>query len=506
MKNFGVGLLCSLLFFSLLVFGVLYTVNSTVLNPKFVVDRIEEIGITELIDEVVEIEEPQDSGEVTGLIRELTPKIEPLVKERTEVAVNSVYDYLLEKRQQPEMRSVVRDSFLNPGFVDSLLKEISIPELVDIMLRSNSSDGNMTEAFVTAVTSTVSETESELKGHITTIASHVFDYILRDSQAVDLRGTLRETILSHDFVVLLMDELKLVDSVSDVISVELRNSIPSDMSYLAAYIPGTVESLEPTIEARLTEAIDPFLDYLLGTIAHFRISIPIDPVIETLEEELLAEFLASPPSQLAGLSRAELIQLYNTEIKGNVAGFLPSSIVVDETMLGQDIAGGFSEFIVNTENSLSETRQTVDEAITEIEERLVETKSYVSIFRIAFFGFIALIILSVAGVILVLRDVKAVTRRLGIPLFTYGIFEYGGVWAGRFLFENVLPEADIPAGLQTWVLDMAEALIKPLEIFSLVLLITGLILILISLFYKRSAGTKPVTGEPTVKNPENPPA
>ncbi len=505
MKNFGVGLLCSLLFFSLLVFGVLYTVNSTVLNPKFVVDRIEEIGITELVDEFVEIDASPDSGEATGFIRELTPKIEPLVKERTEVAVNSIYDFLLGKRQQPEIRDVIRDSFLNPGFIDSLLKEISISEFVDIMFRSNSENGNLPEDFVTAVTDTVSETEPELKGYITTIASHAFDYILRDSQTVDLRGTLRETILSHDFFVLLMDELELVDSVSDVISVELRNSIPSDYSFLNVYIPAVVEPLEPAIEARLAEAVDPLLDYMLGTTAHLRISFVLDPLVETMEEALMAEFLASPPPQLAGLSRAELTQVYNSEIRDKIVDYIPSKIDVDETMLGQDI-GSLSEFIVNSENSLTEVRQTVDEAITKIEEPLVETKSYVSIFRITFFGFIALIVLSVAGVILLLRDVKAVTRRLGIPLLTYGVIEYAGVWAGRLLFEKILPEMDIPTGLQTWVLDLAEAAIKPLEIFSLVLLITGLILVVVSLFYKRDGGKNPVKDEPAVENPDNLPA
>ena len=85
LKALALGVLGFLLFFSLSIFGVAFTLNSTVLNPKFVTSELNKLDMSSLarsfIDERVKGGElPQELG--TSLTDTIT-RVEPLVKEKT---------------------------------------------------------------------------------------------------------------------------------------------------------------------------------------------------------------------------------------------------------------------------------------------------------------------------------------------------------------------------------------------------------------------------------------
>jgi len=89
-------------------------------------------------------------------------------------------------------------------------------------------------------------------------------------------------------------------------------------------------------------------------------------------------------------------------------------------------------------------------------------------------------------VILLLRDVRAICRRIGITLFVYGLLEYAAIWAGRYFLDGKIPyPSDFPYAAEKMVTDIANSVLRPLEIFSLVLMIIGVILTVVSFVYKR---------------------
>jgi hypothetical protein len=71
-------------------------------------------------------------------------------------------------------------------------------------------------------------------------------------------------------------------------------------------------------------------------------------------------------------------------------------------------------------------------------------------------------------------------------LFIYGLLEYVGIWIGRyFLDDRIRFPSDFPDAAEGMITDITNSVLRPLEIFSLVLMIVGLVLIVVSFVYKR---------------------
>ena len=99
LKGLVLGLLSLLLFLSLSIFGIAFTLNSTLLNPDFVASEVDKIEVSSLIRELTEepIAEqlPQDMQFLKEAIYGAIYDQEPWLKERVNAAVYSGYDFLL---------------------------------------------------------------------------------------------------------------------------------------------------------------------------------------------------------------------------------------------------------------------------------------------------------------------------------------------------------------------------------------------------------------------------
>jgi len=209
------------------------------------------------------------------------------------------------------------------------------------------------------------------------------------------------------------------------------------------------------MKEEMSTIIHPFYDYLMGRTQNLNVVISTEPAREILRENLWEAFSASPPPELKGFPQAVKEQYFD-ELYQQLAQDIPSTI----------------EF---TEDSLP------PEALA-ILEQIRQALSYFSLAYQGLIGFMALLVL---GIILVSRDVKDITRRLGVPFLTYGAVEYGGIFAARYFAEKPLPIPGLPPALETWMPQFLYNLMAPLEIFSLGLLIGGIVLIVVSIIYKR---------------------
>jgi len=97
-------------------------------------------------------------------------------------------------------------------------------------------------------------------------------------------------------------------------------------------------------------------------------------------------------------------------------------------------------------------------------------------------------VLCALGIFLISRDVKHTTRSIGTTLMAYGIIGYAITFALDYfdVEEQMMVMTDgMPVWFQTWMAQFMDNLMAPLETFDLVLLIIGVILIVISIVYRR---------------------
>lgn len=122
LKGLAVILLSFLLFLSLFVFGIAFTVNSTVLNPDFVADEVDNIDVSALVRELTEdqLNEllPQDTLLLKETIYSFITNQEPWLKEQARSVIYTVYDYLFEKTDSLSL--VIPLEALKEGLRDSL--------------------------------------------------------------------------------------------------------------------------------------------------------------------------------------------------------------------------------------------------------------------------------------------------------------------------------------------------------------------------------------------------
>ena len=104
LKGLAISVLTLLLFLSLAVFGTVFMLKNTILNPDFVVKQVDRLDVAALAREAIE---PQVSGQVPAEMEFLEEAIystiadnEPWIKEQVNAAVYSGYDYFLGKSER----------------------------------------------------------------------------------------------------------------------------------------------------------------------------------------------------------------------------------------------------------------------------------------------------------------------------------------------------------------------------------------------------------------------
>jgi len=135
LKGLGVSLLSFLLFLSLGVFGTVYMLNSTFLNPDFVVSEVDKIPVASLIREMTEEQIggqlPQEAEFLEETIYGVIADQEPWIKEQVNAGIYSFYDFLLGKSERLSMvismeplKESLRDSMWQ-AFMQSLPPQLS---------------------------------------------------------------------------------------------------------------------------------------------------------------------------------------------------------------------------------------------------------------------------------------------------------------------------------------------------------------------------------------------
>ncbi len=371
LKNLTVSLFSFLLFLSLTVFGLAFTVRSTALNPDFISDQLNRLEIAATVKDLVQVEPPPEIPDLNELINKTISDIEPKFKEQSGFAIHSVYAYLTGESRTPDLKSILRKTYLSSDFVTPLVNSIDVSPLA-----------------------------------------------------------------------------------GPFISRQFAEAIPVKIANLEKYVTDALAESEPVIKQEVIAVSRPVFDYLLGESPTLRVSVSLGPAKENLTRILLN----SPPPELAAIPRS---------MRQELSALIPSTYPLDESVIGQKVPANISQGIANAE------------------DKLIQARKYVAMFQQYYTLLLVLIVALALGIILIIRNVKDIAHRLGIPLLTYGAMEYAGVWVTRYLISSGRMQfPEISPQLQTWLLQLIDSSLKPLETFSLTLLVAGAVLTVVSFVYK----------------------
>lgn len=376
LKGLALGLLSFLLFLSLSIFGLAFTINRTVLNPKFVVSEINKLDVPALAGEVLSKDMPAESR--AALIDTIT-QFEPQIKEQTGAIIYPFYDYLLGKSQSLDLALILSNSFLKPDFIASLMDSPALSSMAEKLLVERITAG-----------------------------------------------------------------------------------IPGEMA--TKYADTIITKLRPWIKEQAGTILPPVTDYLLGKSQSVNVVVSLEPVIKDLHDSLKADFLKSPPPELASLPSAALDAYFEDFFK-QITANMPTSMTIDESMLG-----------IKPVN--------IAEATAGVKQALEQPRQFIGLFQLIYKLLLGFILLLLLGIILIEHQVKGVSRRLGTTFMTCGVIDYGSAFIAKHFAGIQMAQLNAPTWLQAWLPQLFKDLLSPLEMFSIGLLIAGVALIIVSFVYR----------------------
>ena len=520
LKGLAIGLLGFLLFLSLSIFGILFLLNQTVLNPNFVTSQLDKLDVVALVEEIISAQEDEEafSEELTTTLFDTIGDLEPVIREQLYATLNETYDYLLEKREEPDLKTTLGNTFFNSDFVSSMLDNLNLSLLLAESLPAQTNQEGFSEDFVNAIVNTITELESDIKQRIAAASDPIFDYLLGETESIDLASTLRNTVFTSDITLSLINKIAVFFLASESLGEALTEQIPEELDFLTDQIDvlmpeltakieqqisanvdqlldyllgqrqtinivislqGIAETLEDSLREHLMEmspdvlkprfkeilteqitqlipaeaahlaevaitdewvdqqtniALNPVLSYMLGESSSLNVTISLDPVLANLRELLEQEFMESPPPELAGSPQSVLEQYFDDYYQELIQD-IPSTIVIDENMLGADLpaqidklfsdlaqmmpasfnigemlaevipAGQITDALTEAEGKLAEVRQDIAEALAEAEEGLEQARQDVDYFKLGYKILIGLNVLLIAGIVLLNRQV-----------------------------------------------------------------------------------------------------
>jgi hypothetical protein len=94
LKGFGLGVAGFLLFIALIILGFAVTLNSTVLNPEFIITGIEKLDISTTAQQILQETLPPEAEPYLPAINATLIEYEHWINKQINYAINSFYDYL----------------------------------------------------------------------------------------------------------------------------------------------------------------------------------------------------------------------------------------------------------------------------------------------------------------------------------------------------------------------------------------------------------------------------
>jgi Ca2+/Na+ antiporter len=359
----------------------------------------------------------------------------------------------------------VKVTALSSSYVTSLVEDIPVSEILEEAGRQGDNSDSRQLDIIKGI---IDNNETVIKERIVLFVSDVYDYLNSKSDDIDIAQVLGNTVLDGDFATSLVAGSDLKPLLEEFIQNMIQDKgLPAGLS-LDDYIDDIAAQTEPWAKEQAGIVIPPVLDYVLGNSDTFSVSVSLDELKQILKENLKQSFLASPPPKYQGLSQAELGQTFDALFE-QYSGEIPSSYVFDEQLF----------------TSEDGTSMTID--VSELEQVLRDSKKGIVIFNIAFIALIVLIILLIAGIILIYRDIKWSALNLGVVSFVFGAGLMVFYFSSQWMIRDFLAQQEIASNsaIRDWLTSMSDGTLFPMLIQFICFIAIGIALLVIYFVYRR---------------------
>jgi hypothetical protein len=329
----------------------------------------------------------------------------------------------------------------------------------------------------------------------------------------------KSTAMNPDFITDRVDQADLTQLANDFVDEYYVEEIPEDMRFFEDVVYEVIADHESWLKEQFSAAVHDGYDYLLDKTDTLEIIIPLENLKESVRESLWLHFMEKLPEWISSPDDEGLKKLIYDNIDNFVEeipeGYLPDDYsMLPEVQLRQYVDAYFEDLeeqIIDGRLSpslqaeiedllLPYFNQYYDEIVEEVPsefvinedeidsdamETLETVRGWVGVFNAVYYALIGFMVLLVAGIVLLHFNVKGATRSLAKTFLVYGIGEFVAVMVARYIVPNLLPTGDLPVSFQDFIKDAYTGLLAPLQWFSLGILIAGVALLLVSIFYKR---------------------
>ena len=259
-----------------------------------------------------------------------------------------------------------------------------------------------------------------------------------------------QTILNPGFIA---SEINRLD-VSLLAEELLSEHIPEE-ELVAEVLSDTITDLESWIQQQATDGVYSSYDYLRGRSQTLSVVIPLGPVKESLKDNLGEAILQSLPPGLAGASPAE-IELYLNELYEQIDELLPATFELNEDSLGAELSA-----------------------------QLEQARQYIGYFQPSYNFLIGFMLLLILGIVLIDRQVRSATRKLGAIFLPEGVLMLVGVFIIKYFARTQVAQLDVTPYLEEWLPQLVSDFVAPLLMLSIGLIVGGVVLLTVSFVYKR---------------------
>jgi len=263
---------------------------------------------------------------------------------------------------------------------------------------------------------------------------------------------LNQTILNPGFITSELDRLDVSSLAEELLSEQIpEEDFPEEFG---TALVNTITELEPWIQQQVSDGVYSSYDYLMGRSQSLNVVISLEPVKESLRDNVWQAFLESLPPALAGASSTE-IEEYFDAFYSEIDEQIPSTYEISESSLPPDVLS-----------------------------TLEMVKQIISYFQVGYKFLIGFMLLLIAGIILIDRQIRSTSRKLGTILLPEGILMLVGVFVAKYLAGTQIAQFDIPTYLQEWLPQLVSDFVAPLLMLGIGLLVGGVALLIVSFVYK----------------------
>jgi len=264
---------------------------------------------------------------------------------------------------------------------------------------------------------------------------------------------LKQTLLNPDFVVSQVDRLDIPSLVEELFLeqsvLEIPQEVPQGEELVAEVLSNTVADLESWMKEQASVLIYSGYDYFEGRSQSLNLVIPLEPVKDSLRDNLEQAVSQSLPPELAGAS-PEIIEQFINEAYQEATKDIPETFELDESLWGP-----------------------------EVQSILEQSRRAIGYFELGYKLLIGLIPLLILGIIFISCPVRIGLRSVGIIFLSYGALQYIGIFIITHLAGAQLTQFDLPfSAFQSWLPLFLSDLFAPLKIFSIGVAAAGVVLII----------------------------